>query len=215
MGERPCAAAAAHAEAHQERRAEGQEKEGCEQAGGHGASIPDTLCIRMFSVSDSRLSLAARLGLAAAQFVNKRGIYLGRRSSRIHVAVYRWTRGRAGGHLPGFADAPIVLVHHVGAKTGTPRTSPLIYDEENGVVAVTASKAGEPTHPAWFHNLMASPETTIEIGKEVRRVRARVATDSERAHWWPRLVQRFPAFEFFQQRAEDRRIPVVLFEPAG
>jgi deazaflavin-dependent oxidoreductase (nitroreductase family) len=120
-----------------------------------------------------------------------------------------------GGRLPGFPHVPIVLVDHVGARTGTQRTSPLMYHEANGVVAVAASKAGEPSHPAWFHNLMAHPDTTIQIGAEVRNVRARVATDSERADWWPRLVEKYPGYEFFQERAKDREIPVVLLEPAG
>jgi deazaflavin-dependent oxidoreductase (nitroreductase family) len=162
-----------------------------------------------------RLSLRARLVLSGSQCANNRGIYLGRRSTKIHVALYRRTNGRVGGRLPGFPNVPIVLVDHVGAKTGAHRTSPLIYHEANGVVAVAASKAGEPTHPAWFHNLMAHPETTIEMGAEVRKVRARVANADERAEWWPRLAEKYPGFQFFQQRAGDREIPVVLLEPAG
>ena len=164
--------------------------------------------------SVSELSLSARLNLAGSQFANNRGLYLGRRSTRIHVKLYRSTRGRVGGKLPGFPDVPIVLVDHGGARSGKRRTSPLMYHEHDGVIAVAASKAGEPTHPAWFHNLLAHPETTIQTGARVRSVRARVATDSERAQWWPRLVAKYPGYEFFQQRAKDRQIPVVLFEPA-
>jgi F420H(2)-dependent quinone reductase len=163
---------------------------------------------------DGRLSLSARLNLAGSQFANKRGIYLGRRSTKVHVTLYRWTKGRVGGKLPGFPNVPIVLVDHVGAKSGKQRTSPLMYHEHDGVVAVAASKAGEPTHPAWYHNLLAHPETTIQTGAHVRKVRARVATESERAQRWPRLVAKYPGYEFFQQRAKDRQIPIVLFEPA-
>jgi len=152
------------------------------------------------------------MNLSGSQFANKRGLYLGRRSTKIHVALYRWTKGRVGARLPGFPDVPIVLVDHVGARTGTRRTSPLMYHEDNGVVAVAASKAGEPTHPAWYHNLLAHPETTIQTGADERRVRARVATHSERAYWWPRLVEKYPGYEFLQQRAKNREIPVVLFE---
>lgn len=166
------------------------------------------------AAGDGRLSFGARLSLAGSQFANRRGIYLGRRSTKVHVALYRWTRGRVGGKLPGFPNVPIVLVDHVGAKSGKQRTSPLMYHEHDGVVAVAASKAGEPTHPAWYHNLLAHPETTIQTGAHVRKVRARVATEGERAQWWPRLVAKYPGYEFFQQRAKDRQIPIVLFEPA-
>lgn len=166
------------------------------------------------SNTDRRFSLMARLGLAGAQSLNRRGIYLGRRAAKIHVTLYRWTKGRLGGKLPGFPIG-IVLVDHIGARTGTRRTSPLMYHEDNGVVAVAASKAGEPTHPAWYHNLLAHPETTIRIGSEVRKVRARVATDDERAQWWPHLVTRYPGYEFFQERAGNRQIPIVLLEPTG
>jgi deazaflavin-dependent oxidoreductase (nitroreductase family) len=159
--------------------------------------------------------LLARLTLAGSQFANSRGIYLGRRSAGIHVALYRWTRGRVGGRLPGFPGVPIVLVDHVGARSGKRRTSPLMYQEDDGVVAVAASKAGEPTHPAWFHNLRANPVTTIQTGAKRRRVRARVATESERAYWWPRLADEYPGYEFFQERARSREIPIVLFEPVG
>ncbi len=162
-----------------------------------------------------RLSLSARLNLAGSQFANKRGIYLGRRSTKVHVRLYRWTKGRVGGKLPGFPNVPIVLVDHVGAKSGKQRTSPLMYHEHDGVVAVAASKAGEPTHPAWYHNLLAHPDTTIQTGADVRKVRARVATQSERADWWPRLVAKYPGYEFFQERAKDREIPIVLFEPVA
>jgi deazaflavin-dependent oxidoreductase (nitroreductase family) len=86
--------------------------------------------------------------------------------------------------MPGFPDVPIVLVDHVGAKTGTARTSPLRYQEDNGVVAVAASKAGEPTHPAWFHNLMANPDTPSEL----ERTCAACGRDSRRTASEPRVV---------------------------
>lgn len=162
---------------------------------------------------DRPQSAAAQIALAGSLLANRHGIYLGRRSTRIHVAVYRRTGGRIGGHLPGFPDARIVLVDHVGAKTGVRRTSPLMFHEEDGVVSVVASKAGQPTHPAWFHNLMANPETTIQIGREVRRVRARIARDEEREHLWPKFAAFYPGFDRFAQMAEGRSIPVVTFEP--
>ena len=118
-------------------------------------------------------SLSGRLATAFSEAANRRGLYLGRRSARVHVAFYRATKGRVGGSLPGFPHVPIVLVNHTGAKSGKSRTSPLMAHEHEGVVAVAASKAGQPTNPAWFHNLMANPDTSIQLGREIRPVRVR------------------------------------------
>jgi deazaflavin-dependent oxidoreductase (nitroreductase family) len=159
------------------------------------------------------MSALARLSLSASQFANERGLYLGRRSTRIHVALYRWTRGRLGGHVPGFPAARILLIDHVGAKTGRRRVSPVICHEEDGLVAVVASKAGQPTNPAWFHNLIAHPDTTIQLGAEVRSVRARVATDDERERLWPKFQANYPSYDFYERLAKVRRIPVVILEP--
>lgn len=164
---------------------------------------------------DRSQSAVARMALAGSLLANRHGIYLGRRSTRIHVAAYRRTGGRIGGHLPGFPDARIALVDHVGARTGVRRTSPLMFHEEDGVVAVVASKAGQPTHPAWFHNLMANPETTIQIGRDVRSVRARSASDEERERLWPKLAASYPGFDRYAQMAAGRTIPVVIFEPTA
>lgn len=153
-----------------------------------------------------------RLQLAIGQFASERGIYLGRRSTRIHTAIYRWTRGRLGSRVPGFADARIALVDHVGAKSGAQRTSPLIYLEDDGNVVVVASKAGQPTSPAWFHNLMANPETKVQLGSEVREVRARVASEEERERLWPQFNAVYPAYDFYARNARGRRIPVVILE---
>ena len=88
-----------------------------------------------------------------------------------------------------------------------------MYHQEGDVVVVAASKAGLPTNPAWFHNLMAHPDTAIQVGPEVRRVRARVATDAERARLWPKFVAFYSGYEDFQRRAKDRKIPLVVLEP--
>ncbi len=125
-------------------------------------------------------SLFGRLTESSSRVINKRGIYLGRRATRIHVALYRRSDGKIDGHLPGWPEARVVLVSHTGAKSGTKRTSPLMYKEDDDAIVVVASKAGQPTHPAWFHNLKANPDTTIQIGSVIREVRARVATDEER-----------------------------------
>jgi len=160
-----------------------------------------------------RMPLRARLAMSTSQLANKHGVYLGRRSTRIHVAVYRRSRGTLGGHLPGCPAAPILLLEHVGAKSGAKRTSPLMYHEEGDVVAVVASKAGQPKNPAWFHNLRANPDAAIQIGSEVRAVRARVASHEERERLWPKFEAFYPGYEFFQRHAEGRKIPIVILEP--
>jgi deazaflavin-dependent oxidoreductase (nitroreductase family) len=158
-------------------------------------------------------SLNARLNLAASDALNDRGIYLGRRSTKVHVALYRGSGGRLGAVTPGWPDAKIALVDHRGAKTGIDRTSPLVYCEDGASVAVVASKAGQPTHPAWFHNLMANPETTVQIRSEVRPVRARLATEEEVERIWPTFVAAYPAYETYRERAHPRVIPIVILEP--
>src|SRR6185436_20129586 len=101
----------------------------------------------------ARAGAIARLSDGGSQFGAARGIYLGRRSTKLHVALYRLSRGRLGGHVPGWPQARIALVDHVGARSGKARSSPLIFVADGETVAVAAAKAGQPTHPAWFHNL--------------------------------------------------------------
>jgi deazaflavin-dependent oxidoreductase (nitroreductase family) len=154
-----------------------------------------------------------RLSESGSRFFSPRGIFLGRRSARVHVALYRCSGGRLGGHLPGLPGARIVLVDHVGARSGKRRTSPLIYCEERGSIAVVASKAGQPTNPAWLHNLIANPETTIEIRGERRQVRARLASEAERERLWPRFDAIFGGYEQYRELAAPREIPIVLLDP--
>lgn len=150
---------------------------------------------------------------SGSQFINKRGIYLGRRSTKPHVALYRRSGGRLGGHIPGWPGARIALIDHVGARSGVKRTSPVMYFEDGDAIVVMASKAGQPTNPAWFHNLMANPETTVQVGPAVREVRARVAEGEERARLWARFVAMYPGSEFYRRNAQGRQIPVVVLDP--
>ncbi len=161
----------------------------------------------------ARLPLRARVAMAISMFANKRGIYLGRRSTKLHVGLYRRSGGRIGGHFPGAPRAPILLLDHTGAKSGIRRTSPLMYHCEGDVIAVVGSKAGQPTHPDWFHNLVAHPDTTVQLGSEVRNVRARVASDEEREQLWPKFVGFYPGYETFQRMAKSRQLPIVILEP--
>jgi F420H(2)-dependent quinone reductase len=159
------------------------------------------------------MPVLAQLVASASQLANKRGVYLGPRATKIHVALYRRSGGRIGGHVPGWPDARILLLDHTGAKSGVRRTSPLMYHEDGDAIAVAASKAGQPTHPAWFHNLKANPDTAIQIGSVVREVRARIATDEERNRLWPEFVGFYPGYEFFRRNAKGRRIPIVILNP--
>lgn len=158
-------------------------------------------------------SLLGRITAATSQFVNERGLYLGRRSTRLHVALYRRSGGRLGNHLPGWPGARIALLDHRGARSGRRRTSPLMYAEVGEAIVVAASKAGQPTNPAWFHNLVAHPDTTVQIGAESRPVRARVAAGEERQRLWARLVACYPGYEFYRRHAGGREIPVVVLDP--
>jgi F420H(2)-dependent quinone reductase len=159
------------------------------------------------------MSLLGRFTLASSELINKRGVYAGRRSTKIHVAIYRRTRGRMGGNLPGWAQPKIALLDHTGAKTGIKRTSPLLYHEHGDAIIVAATKAGQPSNPAWFHNLMANPDTTIQIGAGVREVRARQAGGEERNALWEKMVAIYPGYDFYERNARGRRIPVIILDP--
>src|SRR5437764_6148734 len=127
-----------------------------------------------------------------------------------HARIYRLTGGRIGQRIPGLA--PMLLLDHVGAKSGVQRTTPLLYIDDPPNVVIVASKGGYPQHPAWYHNLRAHSETTIQIGAERRRVRARVAAPHERERLWPMAVDAYSGYRDYQARA-DREIPVVILEP--
>ena len=133
-----------------------------------------------------------------------------RRAFGVHRLVYRATGGRIGRRIPGIR-APMLLLDHVGAKSGKRRTSPLLYIPDGERVAIIASKGGHPKHPAWFHNLRANPDTTAQVGTDRRDVRARVATGEERERLWRRAVELWPAYADYQARTE-RKIPVVVLD---
>jgi deazaflavin-dependent oxidoreductase (nitroreductase family) len=132
-----------------------------------------------------------------------------RRVMGLHTVVYRGSRGLVGHRIPG--GPPMLLLDHVGAKSGKKRTSPLVYIEVGDDVMIVASKGGNPKHPAWFHNLKANPDTTVQIGSEKRPVRARVATAEERKRLWPKAVEAYSGYDGYQKRT-DRQIPLVLLE---
>ena len=128
----------------------------------------------------------------------------------LHTLVYKASGGRIGHTAPGMPT--ILLLDHVGAKSGTKRTSPLLYVRDGDDVVIVASKGGFPKHPAWFHNLMANPDTTVQIGPEHRAVHARVATPEERERLWPKAIKSYPGYRDYIART-DREIPLVVLEP--
>lgn len=127
-----------------------------------------------------------------------------------HTAVYRLTGGLVGHRMPG--APPMLLLDHVGARSGKKRTTPLAYLEYGHDLVVVASKGGHPRNPAWFHNLVANPETTIQVGSRRRPVHARVAEGDERERLWERVVELYDGYRGYQERT-DRQIPLVVLEP--
>ena len=127
-----------------------------------------------------------------------------------HVLSYRVTNGLVGHRVPGLPA--MLLLDHVGAKSGKRRTTPLVYVPDGDDVVIVASKGGHPRNPAWFHNLRAHPDTSIQVGAQRRPVHARVATPEERKRLWPRVVRAYGGYAGYQRRTE-REIPLVILEP--
>ncbi len=126
-----------------------------------------------------------------------------------HVAVYRASHGLIGHRFPG--APPVLLLDQVGARSGRRRTTPLLYMRDGENVVLVASKGGHPRNPAWFHNLIAHPDTSVQIGSERRAVHARVAKAAERKRLWPKVVQMYGGYSNYQQHTE-RKIPLVILE---
>jgi deazaflavin-dependent oxidoreductase (nitroreductase family) len=121
------------------------------------------------------------------------------------IEEFHANEGKVGGPFEG---ATLLLLTHRGAKTGTARTNPLAYIEEDGRYFVFGSKGGASTNPDWYHNLRANPDATIEIGTEKFDVTAEVLTGDERDRVWTRNVRERPAFGEYEKRT-SRKIPVV------
>jgi deazaflavin-dependent oxidoreductase (nitroreductase family) len=127
------------------------------------------------------------------------------------IDEFRANGGQVGGN---FAGAPLLLLHTVGARSGQERIHPVMYqDLGDGRVAVFASKAGAPTNPDWYHNLVANPAVSAEIGTETKGFRARTASPAEREPIWSSQKKTYPGFAEYEANT-DREIPVVVLEPA-
>ena len=127
-----------------------------------------------------------------------------------HAILYRVSGGRIGHRVPGLP--PMLLLDHVGAKSGVRRTTPLVYARDGRDIVIVASKGGYPKNPAWYHNLRANPDTTVQVGGAHEDVHARVASEQERPRLWPLVVSVYPGYDDYQRRTE-RQIPLVVLEP--
>jgi deazaflavin-dependent oxidoreductase (nitroreductase family) len=125
------------------------------------------------------------------------------------IEEFRATGGRVGGQFEG---APLLLLHTTGARTGRDHVTPVMYRQVNGGYAVFASKAGAPTHPDWYHNLVANPHVQAEVGADTRTFTARVAASDERASIWDAQKADYPGFAAYET-STTRQIPVVILEP--
>jgi deazaflavin-dependent oxidoreductase (nitroreductase family) len=105
----------------------------------------------------------------------------------------------------------VTLITTTGAKSGTKRTTPIVYTTDGDNVVIIASKGGAPSHPDWFHNLVANPDVTVELPNETFEARARVAQGEERERLWRAQADRMPNFDEYQKNT-TRQIPVVVLE---
>jgi deazaflavin-dependent oxidoreductase (nitroreductase family) len=124
------------------------------------------------------------------------------------IDEFRANGGKVGGQFEG---APMVLLHTIGARSGEERVNPLVYQADGDRIAIFGSKAGAPTHPAWYHNLLANPEVTVELGPDTVPMRARVAEPDERERIWSRQKEIMPGFADYEANT-TRVIPVVILE---
>ncbi|HVU69598.1 MAG TPA: nitroreductase family deazaflavin-dependent oxidoreductase [Ktedonobacteraceae bacterium] len=125
------------------------------------------------------------------------------------INEFRANNGKVGGP---FAGGSLLLLTTTGAKSGQPRTSPLAYTSDGENLVIIASKAGAPTNPDWYYNLLAHPEVTVEVGNERYQARASVVAEQEkRDRLYAKMVERMPGFADYEKKT-TRKIPVVVLE---
>jgi deazaflavin-dependent oxidoreductase (nitroreductase family) len=118
-----------------------------------------------------------------------------------------------GGRLKIGMSQPVLLLHARGAKSGQPRTVPLLYTPRGEDFVLVASKAGAQKHPSWYHNLKAHPDVEVEVDGQRLAVSAREADGAERAELWRLVTDNYGGYDVYQQRAAGRRIPVIVLSP--
>lgn len=124
------------------------------------------------------------------------------------IAEFRANGGKVGGQ---FAGRPLLLLSTVGVRSGLTRTSPLAYTTDGERYVIIASKGGAPSHPDWYHNLVANPLVTVEVGTEQFQARATIAEGEERTRLFDKMAAQMPGFAEYQRKVE-RQIPVVVLE---
>jgi deazaflavin-dependent oxidoreductase (nitroreductase family) len=130
----------------------------------------------------------------------------------IDSRLLRWTRGRVGTYM----GQPVGLLETTGARSGEPRTTPLLYLQDGERVVLVASKGGAPRHPAWYYNAMANREVVFMCRDgERRRYRVRTAAGEEREALWGRCNDLYAGYDDYALRTGGRVIPVVVLEPVG
>ena len=125
------------------------------------------------------------------------------------IAEFRANGGRGGGHYEGW---PMLILHTTGAKSGREHLSPLVYLPDGERMVIIASAGAQPRHPDWYHNLVAHPDVTVEVGSETIPATAREAQGEERDDLYARQAARFPFFAEYERKTA-RRIPVIVLEP--
>lgn len=127
------------------------------------------------------------------------------------IAEFRANDGKVGGPFEG---APLLLLTTRGRKSGAERTNPVMYLDDGDRLLVFASKAGAPTHPDWYLNLLAHPEVTVEVGTRTFRATAVALAGEERDRMYAEQARRYPGFAEYQSKT-DRVIPVVALVAAS
>jgi deazaflavin-dependent oxidoreductase (nitroreductase family) len=124
------------------------------------------------------------------------------------IDEFRANCGKVGGRYEGW---DLLLLHTIGAKSGQPRVNPLVYTKDGDRFVIIASKGGAAKHPAWYHNLVANPEISVEVGEETLRAKAIVTAEPERTELFERMAESYPFFTEYQRKT-DRVIPVIAIE---
>jgi deazaflavin-dependent oxidoreductase (nitroreductase family) len=132
--------------------------------------------------------------------------------NRAVIEEFRANGGKVGGY---FAGANMLLLHTIGAKSGQPRSNPLVYTTDGERLVIIASKGGADSNPDWYYNLLAHPEVTIELGHEQFQARATAITEEpERSRLYAKMVAHRPGFADYEQKT-GRKIPVIVLERTG